>query len=86
MAPLLHVAPARSSARSLLQLFRNVIHHPINDLNARYFDGRPDRPRLSSIEHRWPFLNLRVAPVGTFWPSRGFSCGIPGKTYDHESR
>ena len=30
--------------------FRDVIHHPLSTLNARYFDGRPDGLRLHPIE------------------------------------
>ena len=30
--------------------FRDVIHHPLAALNARYFDDRPDRLRLHPIE------------------------------------
>ena len=30
--------------------FRDVIHHPIDELNARYFADRPDRLRLHPIE------------------------------------
>jgi methyltransferase (TIGR00027 family) len=30
--------------------FRDVIHHPINTLNARYFDGRPDGLRLHPVQ------------------------------------
>jgi methyltransferase (TIGR00027 family) len=31
--------------------FSDVVHHPLATLNARYFDGRPDRLRLHPIEH-----------------------------------
>jgi hypothetical protein len=30
--------------------FRNAIHHPIDELNARYLAGRSDRLRLRTIE------------------------------------
>ena len=30
--------------------FGDALHHPIEDLNARYFAGRPDGLRLRAIE------------------------------------
>jgi len=30
--------------------FRDAIHHPLEELNARYFARRPDRLRLRAIE------------------------------------
>jgi hypothetical protein len=33
-----------------------------------------------------PLIHAKVAPVGTFRPSRGFLAAFQEKTYDHESR
>jgi hypothetical protein len=30
--------------------FRDAIHHPIDEINARYFAGRSDHLRLRAIE------------------------------------